>query len=112
MRRPTRARLAARAEVADYEAQLAVAKAEAAAVVDSARQSLETERQAKVSALNAVLAERRAAAQAENDAAKLAVQDQIHAAVADVAGRAGELATGKRPDPSVVSRVVSEVMAR
>jgi F-type H+-transporting ATPase subunit b len=106
------ARLAARAEVADYEAQLAVAKAEAAAVVDSARQTLENERQAKVTALNAVLAERRAAAQAENDAAKLAVQDQIHAAVADVAGRAGELATGKRPDPTVVSRVVSEVMAR
>lgn len=105
-------RLAARAEVTDYEAQLAVAKAEAAAIVDTARQALEAERQAKVGELNGVLAERRAAAQAENDAAKAAVRDQIHAAVADVAGKAGELATGRRPDPTVVSRVVNEVMAR
>jgi hypothetical protein len=58
------------------------------------------------------LAERRAAAQAESDAARLAVRDQIQAAVADVAGRAGELATGRRPDASMVSRVVDEVMAR
>jgi F-type H+-transporting ATPase subunit b len=106
------ARAAARAEVADYEAQLAAVKAEAAARVDAARQTLEAERQDKVKALNAQLAERRAAAQAETDAAKAAVRDQIHAAVADVAGRAGELATGRRPDASVVTRVVNEVMAR
>ncbi|OPZ01086.1 MAG: Chromosome partition protein Smc [Alphaproteobacteria bacterium ADurb.BinA305] len=48
----------------------------------------------------------------EADAAKAAVRGQIESAVADVAGRAGELATGKRPDAAVVSRVVSEVMAR
>ena len=48
----------------------------------------------------------------KTDAAKLAVRDQIQAAVADVAGRAGELATGRRPDASVVTRVVNEVMAK
>ena len=106
------ARRSARAEVSDYEAQLAAVKAEAAAKVDAARQTLEAERQEKVKALNAQLAERRAAAQAETDAAKAAVRDQIHAAVADVAGRGGELATGRRPDASVVARVVNEVMAR
>ncbi len=106
------ARAAARAEVADYEAQLAAVKAEAAAKVDAARQALEAERQEQVKALNAQLAERRAAAQAETEAAKAAVRDQIHAAVADVAGRAGELATGRRPDATVVARVVNEVMAR
>jgi F-type H+-transporting ATPase subunit b len=106
------ARAAARAEVADYEAQLAAVKAEAAAKVDVARQVLEAERQEQVKALNAQLAERRAAAQAETEAAKAAVRDQIHAAVADVAGRAGELATGRRPDATVVARVVNEVMAR
>lgn len=106
------ARAAARAEVADYEAQLAAVKAEAAAKVDVARQALEAERQEQVKALNAQLAERRAAAQAETEAAKAAVRDQIHAAVADVAGRAGELATGRRPDATVVARVVNEVMAR
>ena len=46
------------------------------------------------------------------DAAKLAVRDQIQSAVADVAGRAGELATGRRPDDAMVNRVVGEVMAR
>ena len=96
--RPTLHAPSARAEVADYEAQLAAVKAEAAAKVDAARQTLEAERQEQVKALNAQLAERRAAAQAETDAAKAAVRDQIHAAVADVAGRAGELATGRRPD--------------
>jgi F-type H+-transporting ATPase subunit b len=106
------ARASARAEVADYEAQLAAVKAEAAAKVDAARQTLEAERQEQVKALNAQLADRRAAAQAETDAAKAAVRDQIHAAVADVAGRAGELATGRRPDATVVARVVNEVMAR
>jgi F-type H+-transporting ATPase subunit b len=105
-------RASARSELAGYEAQVAAAKAEAAAVVDAARQTLEGERQSKISVLNAELAERKAVSQAETDAAKLAVRDQIHSAVADVAGRAGELATGKRPSDDVVSRVVSEVMAR
>ena len=109
-------RAAARREVADYEAWLATVKAEGAARVDAARQQLESERQAQVAALNVQLAERRAAAQAQSDAARLAVRDQIEAAVADVAGRAGELATGRRPDAAVVAavvtRVVNEVMAK
>ena len=105
-------RAAARSEVSDYEAQLAAVKAESAGKVDAARQQLEAERQEKLAVLNARLAEQRAAAQAETDAAKLAVRDQIQAAVADVAGRAGELATGRRPDAGVVTRVVNEVMAK
>lgn len=106
------ARAAASAEVADYEAQLAGVKAEAAALVDAARQTVEAERHQQVSALEARLAEQRAAAQAENEQARAAVRDQIHAAVADVASRAGELATGRRPADDVVVRVVNEVMAR
>lgn len=105
-------RAAARSEVADYEAQLAAVKVEAAARLEAARQQLEAERQDQVQALNARLGERRAAAQAEADAARAAVRDQIHAAVVGVASRAGELATGRRPDDAVVSRVVNEVMAR
>lgn len=105
-------RSAARSEIAEYEAQIASVKAEAAVRVDAARQQLEVERQERIDALNVQLAERRATAQAENEAAKAAVRDQIHSAVADVAGRAGELATGRRPDDSVVARVVDEVMAR
>lgn len=106
------ARASAKADVAEYERQVAAAKAEAAGRVDAARQTVEAERHERISALNAVLAEQRAVATAENEAAKAAVRDQIHSAVADVAARAGELATGRRPDAAVVSRVVSEVMAR
>ena len=80
------ARTAARAEVADYEAQ--------------------------VSALTARLGEQRAAAAAEVEAARQAATSHIAAAVGDVAARAGELATGRRPSDDVVGRVVSEVMAR
>ncbi len=105
-------RAAARAEVADYEAQLAGIKAEAALVVEAARATLEIERQTKLSEVNARLAEQRAVANAAADAARAAARDQIHAAVSDVAGRAGELATGHRPGTDVVDRVVSEVMAR
>ena len=105
-------RVAARAEVTDYEAQLAVIKAEAARKIDTARNTLEAERQAKLTEVNARLAQQRAAAAAEAEAARVAARGQIHAAVSDVAGRAGELATGRRPSSDVVDRVVSEVMAR
>lgn len=104
-------RSSARAEVADYEAQLAGIKAEAAKVVDAARVQLETERQAKLAEVNAGIAERKAAAAAQAEGVRTAARDQIHAAVSDVAGRAGELATGRRPADSVVNQVVSEVMA-
>jgi len=105
-------RASARAEVADYESQLAAIKAEAARVVDAARATLEGERQAELARVNARIAEQRAVADAEAQAARVAARDQVHAAVADVAGRAGELATGRRPGADVVTRVVSEVMAR
>jgi F-type H+-transporting ATPase subunit b len=105
-------RIAARAEVTDYESQVAGIRAEAARVVDAARQTVEAERQARLAEVNARLNEQRAAAVAEADAARVAASSQIRAAVSDVAGRAGELATGQRPDAGVVDRVVGEVMAR
>lgn len=106
------ARAAARAEVADYEAQVASIKAEAAKVVDAARNEVEAERQAQIGRVNARIGERRTAAQAEADAAREAAKGHIAAAVGDVAARAGELATGRRPAADTVNRVVNEVMAR
>ncbi len=103
-------RSAAKAEVAGYEAQIAGVKAEAAAHIETARQTLETERTARLAVVNAEIAEHRSAAAAENDAARAAVQSQIESAVADVSGRAIELAVGKRPDATLVNRVVAEVM--
>ncbi len=105
-------RARARAEVADYETQLVAIRAEAARTVEAARATVESERSAAVAQLNARLADQRAAAAAQVDAARSAARSQIRDAVSDVAGRAGELATGKRPSPDVVNRVVDEVMAK
>jgi len=106
------ARQAARADVADYEAQLASVKAEAAARVEAARQTLEAERSQQVAALDARLEARRSDAAREAEAARAAVRDQIRSAVAEVAAKAGELATGRRAEANVVDRAVNEVMAR
>jgi F-type H+-transporting ATPase subunit b len=105
-------RSGARAEVSDYEAQVAGIRAEAAKVVDAARQTVEGERQARLAEVNARLDQQRNAALQEANDAREAARGQIHAAVSDVAGRAGELATGQRPPADVVDRVVGEVMAR
>jgi F-type H+-transporting ATPase subunit b len=102
---------AARSDVADYESRLAEVRAEAAARVDAARATLESERQARLAQVNERVAERKAAAQAEIDAAREAARSQVEAAVADVASMAGELATGRRPDPGVVSAAVTEVLS-
>lgn len=105
-------RAAARAEVAEYQAEVAAITAEAARTVEAARATLEAERSARLAEVNARIAERRARAAAEADAARAAVHDQIAAAVGDVAGTAGRLATGRAPSADMVSRVVAEVMAR
>lgn len=104
-------RAAAQTDVADYQAQLATVKAEAAGRIDRARQELEAHRAARLATVNAEIADRRAAATAENEAARAAVQTQIQGAVADVSSSAIALAIGKSPDPAVVSRVVDDVMS-
>ncbi|MFZ8997450.1 MAG: hypothetical protein ACO3D0_03675 [Ilumatobacteraceae bacterium] len=104
------ARSAARSEVADYEAALAGVKAEAAQVVDAARQTLEAERSARLAEVNAEIAARREAAAAEAAAARAAVRSDIEAAVADVTSRTVELSTGRVPDPDAVRRAVEAAM--
>jgi len=105
-----RARTAAQVEVAEYQAELAAVKAEAAAIIDEARQDLESTRTARLAAANADIAQLRSAANAENDAARVAVQDQIEAAVADVASTAIRRAVGKSPDSTLVRGVVTDLM--
>lgn len=100
----------ARAEVAEYEAQVASVRADAQSRVDAARATLEGERSEKLAAVNARIAEKRAAASAEVDAARQAASSQIAAAVSDVAARAGELATGKAPSPDTVRSAVDATM--
>ena len=104
-------RTAAKAEVAEYEAELATVKAEARLRVDAARQTLEGERTVALADANDRIAARRAEATAANDAARAAAEEHIQAAVADVSSRAAELATGHRPDPAAVTGIVSSLMA-
>lgn len=100
----------ARAEVAEYEAQVASVRADAQGRVEAARATLEAERTDKVTAVNARLAEKRAAATAEVEAARAAASSQVAEAVASVASRAGELAIGKAPSDAVVSAAVNNAM--
>lgn len=105
------ARSSARSEVAQYDAAVVAAKSEAAKLVDAARATLETERQASLTEANARIAVKREAAQREAEAGRAAVRGQIESAVADVVSSAVEAAAGKRPDAALVSRAVSDVMS-
>ncbi|HYN32556.1 MAG TPA: hypothetical protein VES40_08025 [Ilumatobacteraceae bacterium] len=100
----------ARADVADYDAQVAAVRADAQKRVDAARATLEAERSEKLAAANARIADKRGAAAAEVEAAKQAARGQVESAVADVSARLGELATGRRPSDDVVSDAVAQAM--
>lgn len=100
----------ARAEVSEYDAQVASVRADAQGHVDAARATLEGERNEQLTAVNARIAEKRAAAAAEVEAARQAASLQVAAAVSDVAARAGELAAGKAPSADVVTAAVDAAM--
>ena len=103
-------RFAAQADVAKYQAALDEVRVEAAGRVDKARQTLDQERSSKIAEANARIATKRAAAEAELNAARLAVRDQVAAAVASVTEHTTQLAVGKSPDASVVQKAVQQVM--
>lgn len=101
---------AAKGEVSAYESALAEVRAEAAARIDAARATVEAERTTRLAEANEAISARRAAAVADVDAAHDAARAQVGTAVATVASRAVELATGRAPDPNSVSRVVDDLM--
>jgi F-type H+-transporting ATPase subunit b len=105
------ARAAARAEVAEYEAQLASVRADAHERVNAARHTLEAERQERLATVNAAISQRRQEAMVAVDAAREAVSGDVEAAAADVVSRTVELAIGKLPDDGVVRAAVSSSMA-
>lgn len=104
------AKSSARSDVAQYEAALAAARAEAATKIDAARATLETERQAAIAQANGRIAARRAEADQQAAAARAAVSGQIADAVASVVSSATVAATGRTPDAGVVSSAVAKVM--
>lgn len=101
---------AARKDVADYQADLAEVREEAAARVEAARQTVEAERAEKMTVVTARIAERRAEASAASDAAKAGAADQVASAVSDVTSQAATMVLGRTPDPSVVLAAVSSLM--
>jgi F-type H+-transporting ATPase subunit b len=102
-------RAQAEREVAEYQSQLATVRGEATGRIDAARRALEAERAERLAEANARISARRAESLAEVEAARTAARQSVDEAVASVAGRAVELAVGKRPDLDVVRRAVADV---
>ncbi|CAB4536444.1 unannotated protein [freshwater metagenome] len=100
----------AKQDVARYESAIAEIRTEASARLETARQTLDKERQEKVVQVNAQIAQRRATAEAEVAAARAAAQDQIVTAVGAVTTRATQIAVGVSPDAAIVSRSVQQAM--
>ncbi len=100
----------AQAEVAQYESALAGIRQEAAGRIDAARQVLDAERQSRIGAVNARIAEQRAAALAEAEAARAAVADQIAGAAAEVAAAAAAKVLGRDVDVAAARTAVDETM--
>ena len=101
----------AQSEVAEYEQALAAVRAEATSRIEAASRQLEVERSERLGSVNAGIAERRAAAATEQEAAKLAARSDIESAIVDVVGRTVELSIGRRPDADVVRHAAREVMS-
>ncbi|MEM8620852.1 MAG: ATP synthase F0 subunit B [Actinomycetota bacterium] len=101
----------ARADVAEYEAQVATLRSEAHQKIEAARAALEAERTERIAAANAEISERRAAAMEEVDAARTAAQADVESAVVDVVAHAVGLATGNEVDRSSIESSVRDVMS-
>lgn len=104
-------RAAAQNDVAAYEAALAEVRNEAAARLDTVRQTLDAERQAKVAEVNARIATQGAQADQAIEAARAAARGEVAAAVGSVTARAAQLVLGKSPDAAVVKRAVDSTMS-
>jgi F-type H+-transporting ATPase subunit b len=104
------ARASARAEVAEYEGQLASVRAEAYERVNAARRTLEAERTERLAAVNTGIDERRREAMAAAADDRAAVRGDVEAAAADVLARTVELAIGTDADAGAVRDAVSASM--
>lgn len=100
----------ARSAVADYEKAVSEIRSEAAARIESARQTLDSERNARLVEVNARIATARTEAEKQTESARAAVRGDIAGAVATVAARAAEVAMGRVPDPAVVQSAVATAM--
>ncbi|TSA51315.1 MAG: hypothetical protein D4R44_08200 [Actinobacteria bacterium] len=104
------AKSGARADVVAYETALNDVRAQAAARIDAARQTLDTERQSQLAQVNSRIAARRAEADQQASAVKAAGRGQISDAVVVIATKATQIASGRTPDAAVVRQAVVSAM--
>jgi len=97
---------------ADYESKVADAKAEAARIIEEARQSADQLRSDQQARLNEELAAARAQAQADIDAAKAQAMNELRGEVATIAIGAAESVVGANLDRAAQTRLVEDYINR
>lgn len=105
------ARLGAGSAVTDFDQELAPARAEAAAIIDAARNEAEQERQAILAAVEAEVATQRATAAAEIDAARAQAMSQLRPQVVTLAVGAASRVIGRPLDPAAQRPIVDRYLA-
>jgi F-type H+-transporting ATPase subunit b len=97
---------------ADYESKVADAKAEAARIIEEARQSADALRSDQQARLNEELATARTQAQADIDAAKAQAMSELRGEVATIAIGAAESVVGANLDRDAQTRLVEDYINR
>jgi len=97
---------------ADYESKVADAKAEAARIIEEARQGADQLRADQQARLNEELAAARAQAQADIDAAKAQAMNELRGEVANIAIGAAESVVGANLDRDAQTRLVEDYINR
>jgi F-type H+-transporting ATPase subunit b len=102
----------AEAVKADYESKVSDAKAEAARIIEEARQGADQLRADQQTRLNEELAAARAQAQADIDAAKSQAMSELRGEVATIAIGAAESVVGANLDRDAQTRLVEDYINR
>jgi F-type H+-transporting ATPase subunit b len=96
---------------ANYDAGIAGARAEAAAIIDAARAEVEADRRQKLEAANARISALKADAAAADDASRSAALSGVEDAVADVAAVLAGRALGRSVDPAELRPLAADVVS-
>jgi F-type H+-transporting ATPase subunit b len=99
------------AVLSQYQAQLAEARGQANSIIEEARRGFEAERSAALASVNADIAQQKAAAVADVDAAKQRAMVSLQGSVADLAADAAGRVLGRPVDAAVAQAAVAGVLA-
>lgn len=102
----------AEAVKAEYEAKVADAKTESARIIEEARQAADQLRADQQARLNDELAQARATAQADIDAAKGRAMDELRAEVSEIAIGAAESVVGANLDRNAQIQLIEDYINR